>query len=479
MTVFKGSYRPRVESQSIERLQVGAWPPVIDEDFSIPNLRTMYAGLIWSGIPASLPQQPDLPYAQVDELIVNCVGLASDIWVRDCPRLSVEQVLSGRIHTPRIAVGETYKIGGFGRFGCGSNPECGDFHEDFQDQPPSPRSFAFCDSLGNSVEEGVLIRDSQALAGQIIVNHNNEPSSVGWQGNITIGIDENDPLRVVLGPTRPIPDRAPYYDRFPAELGNGAVGLVPFAVHLPLTNSLNATPPIVSTRFNDPSSPCDPQWASIEFYGPVKLASNPNALPPFAVQVSDLSAFNLDVSRLTQYRLASTTGQGRRRVELRGREGQMLPAANEQLGLTATPPNPDWRYRLHSAGPAVTEAGRLRCDLAPLPNVPVQAFENVAFEVFLDCGGTPCIAEDQANCTWAPALLCDSIDFNNDGLFPADEDLLAFLRVRAGGPCDDPSQPPVGNVCNDDDFNNDGLFPDDNDVTAFLSVLAGGPCVVE
>jgi hypothetical protein len=30
---------------------------------------------------------------------------------------------------------------------------------------------------------------------------------------------------------------------------------------------------------------------------------------------------------------------------------------------------------------------------------------------------------------------CDDIDYNNDGLFPSDDDLVAFLRVLAGGSC--------------------------------------------
>jgi hypothetical protein len=69
-----------------------------------------------------------------------------------------------------------------------------------------------------------------------------------------------------------------------------------------------------------------------------------------------------------------------------------------------------------------------------------------------------------------PVLFCDSIDFNNDTLFPSDDDLIDFLNVLAGGPCsNDPN-------CNDIDFNNDCLFPDDGDLLAFLIVLAGGPC---
>jgi hypothetical protein len=70
----------------------------------------------------------------------------------------------------------------------------------------------------------------------------------------------------------------------------------------------------------------------------------------------------------------------------------------------------------------------------------------------------------------AVGAVCDSIDFNNDGLFPDDNDLVQFLNVLAGGACDnDPN-------CNDIDFNNDGLFPDDSDLVTFLRVLAGGEC---
>jgi hypothetical protein len=71
---------------------------------------------------------------------------------------------------------------------------------------------------------------------------------------------------------------------------------------------------------------------------------------------------------------------------------------------------------------------------------------------------------------WNASSTCNTIDFNNDGLFPDDTDLVDFLSVLAGGPCsNDPN-------CAGIDFNNDGLFPDDNDLVAFLRVLAGGAC---
>ncbi len=68
---------------------------------------------------------------------------------------------------------------------------------------------------------------------------------------------------------------------------------------------------------------------------------------------------------------------------------------------------------------------------------------------------------------------CDSIDFNQDGLFPDTADIEDFLSVFAGGAC---STAPVPG-CGDIDFNNDGLFPDTTDIDSLLSVFSGGPCV--
>jgi hypothetical protein len=95
----------------------------------------------------------------------------------------------------------------------------------------------------------------------------------------------------------------------------------------------------------------------------------------------------------------------------------------------------------------------LRCTfISPCGNA---TSETVTFSV----GGASC-----------PAI-CDSIDFNNDGLFPDTLDIDDFLAVFAGGPCsNDPN-------CGDIDFNNDGLFPDTLDIDSFVSVFAGGPCI--
>jgi hypothetical protein len=68
---------------------------------------------------------------------------------------------------------------------------------------------------------------------------------------------------------------------------------------------------------------------------------------------------------------------------------------------------------------------------------------------------------------------CDDIDFNNNEVFPEDQDVVDFFEVLAGG---SPASchPTLG--CNDIDFNNNGVFPEDQDVVDFFNVLAGGSC---
>ncbi|HLP84986.1 MAG TPA: hypothetical protein VK157_11610 [Phycisphaerales bacterium] len=62
---------------------------------------------------------------------------------------------------------------------------------------------------------------------------------------------------------------------------------------------------------------------------------------------------------------------------------------------------------------------------------------------------------------------CDSIDFNNNQVFPEDQDVIDFFNVLAGGDCP---------TCNDIDFNNNSVFPEDQDVIDFFTILAGGTC---
>jgi hypothetical protein len=87
------------------------------------------------------------------------------------------------------------------------------------------------------------------------------------------------------------------------------------------------------------------------------------------------------------------------------------------------------------------------------------------------CGSTTTAVTTLCDAQCNPTPTCDSIDFNNDGLFPDTSDIDDFLSVFSGGPCsNEPS-------CGDVDFNNDGLFPDTLDIDSLLSVFSGGPCL--
>jgi formylglycine-generating enzyme required for sulfatase activity len=68
---------------------------------------------------------------------------------------------------------------------------------------------------------------------------------------------------------------------------------------------------------------------------------------------------------------------------------------------------------------------------------------------------------------------CDTVDFNNNGVFPEDQDVVDFFDVLAGG---NPATCDSALGCQGVDFNNNGVFPEDQDVVDFLNVLAGGAC---
>jgi hypothetical protein len=69
----------------------------------------------------------------------------------------------------------------------------------------------------------------------------------------------------------------------------------------------------------------------------------------------------------------------------------------------------------------------------------------------------------------APDFTCGDIDFNNDGVWPSEDDIIDFFNVFAGAPC-----PTLR--CDVIDFNRNGVFPEDQDVLDFLHVFAGGSC---
>ncbi|HLP86050.1 MAG TPA: right-handed parallel beta-helix repeat-containing protein [Phycisphaerales bacterium] len=61
---------------------------------------------------------------------------------------------------------------------------------------------------------------------------------------------------------------------------------------------------------------------------------------------------------------------------------------------------------------------------------------------------------------------CD-LDFNNDGVYPSDQDVSTFFSVFAGQAC---------TTCDDVDINNDGSYPDQLDAILFMQRVANGSC---
>ncbi|MFY7894978.1 MAG: hypothetical protein ACOVP8_02000, partial [Phycisphaerales bacterium] len=95
-------------------------------------------------------------------------------------------------------------------------------------------------------------------------------------------------------------------------------------------------------------------------------------------------------------------------------------------------------------------------------------FNNTAFHL-VDNASVHVFGPNDPDNDYLPlACECNDIDFNNNGVYPEDQDVIDFFNVLAGASC---------TVCDSIDYNNVGVFPSDADVVAFFSVLAGGPCI--
>jgi hypothetical protein len=265
------------------------------------------------------------------------------------------------------------------------------------------------------------------------------------------------------------------------------IGEAPFAVHAVASDFWNhaestgdnPTHPLLASEFNAQQA-CTPYPASgrparVVFYGPLKILpqgsstrapvsvefgawadTNGDNLPDIQLwsEVSDRLDFSVDPANSLILRIKPVSGW-------------VFPAGTYRVQT--------WTNTAHQ---------RLACDeLLTTADVPVRAMRADAtpstayyFTVLADCDPVDCAPDCPTDTTQLccglplPGFLCDSIDFNNDGLFPDTLDLDDFLSVFQGGPCS-------SGDCNDLDFNNDGLFPDTLDHEALLSVFGGGPCL--
>ena len=229
---------------------------------------------------------------------------------------------------------------------------------------------------------------------------------------------------------------------------SGATGSVPFR----LSDSRSApknyarfpvqSVPMLTSAFNGTHEPSSVQ---LDFQGPVALAGSTSQPKVQVLLLGSNDEPILDVSRF----VIAEPQLNSRVIGLRAKDGGSVPL-------------PSGRYQVKP----LPGTERLVCaDL--LPGSPIREVADFEYEFILapDCNADG--ITDPANC--GDTSICDSIDFNNNGVFPEEEDVTDFFNVLSGGSCS------TGD-CNDIDFNNNLVFPEEQDVILFFHVLAGGEC---
>ncbi len=107
-----------------------------------------------------------------------------------------------------------------------------------------------------------------------------------------------------------------------------------------------------------------------------------------------------------------------------------------------------------------------------VPNMSGSSIIRVRFTA-ADEGGGGSLVEAAVDNFRISSVQCDAgcadIDYNNNGVFPEDQDVVDFFTTLSGGSCS------TGN-CDPIDFNRNEVFPEDQDVIAFFNVLSGGNC---
>ena len=269
----------------------------------------------------------------------------------------------------------------------------------------------------------------------------NELGMQGWPNDVVWFDGGNESFDFVLTPAFVFPREA-------SHVLSGAIGFVPFRLNDTRSNPVNyqrfpiQSEPMLSSAFNGNFAP---SAVRLDFQGPIALTGSGNQPKLEVILLDSNEQPVLDVSRFVTVEL----GLNSRILQLRAKDGDSVPL-------------PSGKYRVKP----LLGTGRVICtDLLPGAAVREVAPFEYKFILSPDCDGDGSV--DPANC--GDTTICDSIDFNNNSVFPEDQDAIDFFEVLAGGACS------TGD-CNDIDFNNNTVFPEDDDVIQFFHVLSGGEC---
>ncbi|MFO0831253.1 MAG: hypothetical protein U0637_05340 [Phycisphaerales bacterium] len=320
--------------------------------------------------------------------------------------------------------------------------------------------------IGGWLDGRVGFVEPDTLTGQVTVNasgHNGGRPGTGvrWWSNTSpvVVLQDNVDLDILQQLT-------PEYQLLPNSFGGGAAGEVPFRLHEQASDSYNVidsnnelSPTVTWTEFNNEGGCAATEDIIVEFYGPVRVTDDANypggaLLSVLLMDPLPQGGIDTELSYLMRFTINDGTPTGARQVRIDAAPGQHLPWGTYKVR--------NWRD------------GRVKplvcADLLTTAEVPVADFEYI-FKIARDCDNS-CTTQGDIDCgTPFPYTLCDSVDFNNDGLYPDTTDISDFIQVFSGGACST-------GMCNDIDYNNDGLFPDIMDIDALLSVFAGGPCII-
>ncbi len=310
----------------------------------------------------------------------------------------------------------------------------------------------FIQSLDFIDADGIATPNSADFTDQVIVGANGAPAT--WSGELMF-LDDLEGFVTLQRDQLTLDDYT--FPHYGSSNTSGAIGVVPFHVHDETSFPENlieyslSSEVVLTSVFN--GSCATGAGVQLEFYGPVATTGSVNQ-PKAEVVLLDANGNDLlDVSRFVSVKRDAVRP---RQLNIRAKDGAMVPL-------------PSGVYEVR---PAIEN--RIVCaDLLPgAPVTPVAAF-TYRFRLAPDCtgggqnGDQPDCIPDSANC--GDTSICDSIDFNNNGVFPEEDDVTDFFNVLSGGSCS------TGD-CNDIDFNNNLVFPEEQDVILFFHVLAGGEC---